>query len=398
MLSLSMIVRNEAGRIAACLASVADFVDEMVVLDTGSDDGTAAIAAACGARVHHAPWPGDFAPARNRALELVQGDWVLVLDADEQLLPEARAPLRQLMAEPDLLLITLLRQERGAVQSPYSSVSRLFRRLEGIGWSGRYHALVDGSVAERVAREPHWRVGHCPLPALVHDGYQPELLATGDKARRLRAAMEADRAQRPTDPYLCAKLGALDVSEGRRQRGVRLLQLGLRHCPANAHGERYELLTHLAIAQAPAQPAAAASLYRQALALPLDARLTLAARLNLAALLLEQGDLEGAEALCEEATAVAPEVGLGWYNLGLVRRRRGQLAAAIAAYRQALAREPQHAASHQNLAAALLLAGDIAGARQGFQEAIDLLETQGRVQEAAQLRSRAGAMVRLDNP
>jgi tetratricopeptide (TPR) repeat protein len=91
-------------------------------------------------------------------------------------------------------------------------------------------------------------------------------------------------------------------------------------------------------------------------------------------------------------------VGLGWYNLGLVRRRRGQLAAAIAAYRQALAREPQHAASHQNLAAALLLAGDIAGARQGFQEAIDLLETQGRVQEAAQLRSRAGAMVSLDNP
>ena len=85
-----MIVRNEAERLERCLASVAGFVDEMVVVDTGSDDATAAIAASCGAAVHHLPWPGDFAPARNHALDLAKGDWVLVLDADEWLRPEAR--------------------------------------------------------------------------------------------------------------------------------------------------------------------------------------------------------------------------------------------------------------------------------------------------------------------
>ena len=83
MLSLSMIVRDEAAQIEACLQSVQGFVDEMVVLDTGSTDNTIALAEAMGARVETMVWPGDFAPARNQALSTLQGNWVLVLDADE---------------------------------------------------------------------------------------------------------------------------------------------------------------------------------------------------------------------------------------------------------------------------------------------------------------------------
>ncbi len=249
--SLSMIVRNEAERLGRCLASVAGFVDEMVVLDTGSSDATVAIAEGCGAVVHHLPWPGDFAPARNEALRHVRGDWVLVLDADEQLRPEAREPLRQLLAKPDLLLVNLLRFERGARQSPYSSVSRLFRRHPAIRWSRPYHAMVDDSVLELLGREPHWRIADCDEPALVHDGYRPELLAAGDKAVRLRRAMESELERRPGDPYACAKLGSLEVSEGRCQRGIALLEQGLAHCPASAVAERYELLLHLAIARTP---------------------------------------------------------------------------------------------------------------------------------------------------
>ena len=135
MLSLSMIVRDEAAQIEACLRSVQGFADELVVVDTGSTDDTVARAQALGARVEQIPWPGDFAPARNQALQWVSGDWVLVLDADERLRPEAWAPLRALMAQPDVLLINLLRHERGAVQSPYSNVSRLFRRHPAIQWA-----------------------------------------------------------------------------------------------------------------------------------------------------------------------------------------------------------------------------------------------------------------------
>jgi len=396
MLSLSMIVRDEAAQIEACLRSVQGFADELVVVDTGSSDDTVARARALGARVEQIPWPGDFAPARNQALEWVSGDWVLVLDADERLRPEAMAPLRALMAQPDVLLINLLRQEVGSVQSPYSNVSRLFRRHPAIRWSRAYHSMVDDSVAELLQREPHWRIADCPEPALLHHGYRPELLAQGDKAQRLRAAMEAELERNPGDPYACAKLGSLEVAEGHRQRGIALLEQGLAQCPATAHPERYELLLHLALAQGPGQSDPAEALYRQALAVPLAPRLTLAARLNLAALLLERGAGEEAEALCQRATAVAPEIGLGWYNLGLIRRRLGNLGGALEAYREARRLQPEHPETHQNLAVALLLGGDIAGARASFRQAITLLGQLGRNDEARRLHQQAGELVKLE--
>jgi len=402
MLSLSMIVRNEAERLERCLASVAGFVDEMVLLDTGSSDATIAIAESCGAVVHQLPWPGDFAPARNEALRHVHGDWVLVLDADEWLLPEARQPLQALMAEPDLLLINLLRQELGASQSPYSNVSRLFRRHPAIHWSRPYHSMVDDSVLALLEKEPHWHLADCDVPALAHDGYRSDLLASGAKAERLRQAMEADLAAHAGDPYACAKLGSLEVSEGNRERGIALLQQGLARCPVNRHPERYELLLHLAIALSSGDPKPACQLYRQALELPLPPRLTLAARLNLAALLQnasgdESSTLEEACELCRQATAAAPELALGWLHLGLSERRCGRLPAAIVAYRSALERDPSQAAAQQNLAVALLLSGDVPGARTGFRRAIELLQQQNRGAEAEALKRQAGAMVKLED-
>ena len=396
MLSLSMIVRDEAERLAACLASVQGFVDEQVVVDTGSRDTTAAIARQHGATVHTIPWPGDFAPARNLALGWVSGDWVLVLDADEQLLPEAWEPLQQLMAQPDLLLINLLRFERGAKQSPYSRVSRLFRRHPDIRWSRPYHAMVDDSVLALCAKEPHWRIADCPQPALCHDGYRPELLSAGNKANRLRRAMEQELREHPGDPYASAKLAGLEISEGRLDRAQLLLRDGLAHCPEQAHPERYELLLHLAMAEAPAAPEQAISLYRQALALPLDPRLSFAAQLNLSALLLRQGESEAALALAEQAARSAPELATGWLNLGLIRRRQGAIAGALEAYATALECDPDHPETHQNLAVAQLLGGNIDAARASFRQAIQLLSLQGRHQEASRLRQQAGATIKLE--
>jgi tetratricopeptide (TPR) repeat protein len=256
--------------------------------------------------------------------------------------------------------------------------------------------MVDDSVLALLHQEPQWRIADCPIPALLHDGYRPELLAAGNKAARLRQAMEADLAARPGDPYACAKLGSLEVSEGQRQRGMALLELGLSNCPQDSHPERYELLLHLAIAQAESDPGQASQLYQAALQLPLPPRLTLAAQLNLAALLVEAGDAGAAAQLCEQATMAAPEVALGWYNLGIAERQRGQLPAATSAYRRALALDPSYAEAQQNLAVALLLSGDIEGARQGFRQAIGLLSQQGRTQEAQALQQQASTLVKLE--
>ncbi|QPN68435.1 uroporphyrinogen-III synthase [Synechococcus sp. CBW1006] len=401
-----MIVRDEAACLERCLASVRDFVDEMVVVDTGSTDDTVAIAERCGAVVHPITWPGDFAPARNRALEWVRGAWVLVLDADEVLLPEAIPALRQLMEQPDLLLINLLRREQGASQSPYSSVSRLFRRHPAIHWSQAYHSLVDDSVMALMAQEPHWRIADCPEPALLHDGYRPELLADGRKAQRLRQAMEQELRRKPGDPYACAKLGALEVSDGNTARGLSLLKQGLAQCPAEAVAERYELLLHLAIATAPSQPQRATTLYREALTQPLPARVRLAAFHNLAALLLQQAENAGPSAtpshlsealeLARAATGAAPELAPGWIQLGLIERRCGHLEAAAAAYRRAITCDSSQAGAHQNLGVVSLLMGDIPAAREGFRQAIALLTSQGKTSAAEALRQQASSLVKLE--
>ena len=395
MLSLSMIVRNEEARLAACLASVKGLADELVVVDTGSTDGTIAVAEAAGARVERIEWPGDFAPARNHAMDFLSGDWVLVLDADEQLRPEVIPSIKALMAQPDVLVINLLRYELGAAMAPYSNVSRLFRRHPGIRWSKPYHSMIDDSVQVLLEQETHWRIADCREPAILHDGYRPELLAGTDKAERLRQAMQSELERHPGDPYASAKLGGLLISDGQHQEAVALLRRALDQ-DSMQDGERYELLLHLALAVTPSEPGEAIALYRKALEISLDTRITLGARLNLAARLMEQGDLEEAINLTRIATQRAPEVALGWYNLGLMHRRRGDISAALQAYEQALQLDPDNAACHQNHAVALLMGGDIEGARQGFRNAIARLDHQGRTDEAQNLRQTAGQIVKLD--
>jgi glycosyltransferase involved in cell wall biosynthesis len=88
-ISLCMIVKDEAENLPRCLESVQDLVHECIVVDTGSTDATCDIATRYGARVHSFTWNNDFAAARNVSLDYATGDWVLVLDADEVLTPEA---------------------------------------------------------------------------------------------------------------------------------------------------------------------------------------------------------------------------------------------------------------------------------------------------------------------
>ena len=83
----------------------------MIVVDTGSTDETAALARECGAAVFPFAWRDDFAAAYNAALDQVTGDWVLCLDADEELLPESRVLVRELIQRPDAMAYYLQRQE-----------------------------------------------------------------------------------------------------------------------------------------------------------------------------------------------------------------------------------------------------------------------------------------------
>lgn len=103
-----MIVKNEEEHLEACLKSVQDLVDEMVLIDTGSSDGTIEIAKQFGAKVFHHPWEDDFSKARNLSLQYAQGSWVLVLDADEVISEADHVNIRKLISEEKHILYSLI--------------------------------------------------------------------------------------------------------------------------------------------------------------------------------------------------------------------------------------------------------------------------------------------------
>ena len=93
-ISACVIAKDEADRIGPCLESLA-FCDEIVVLDSGSTDGTQDLCRAAGARVIETDWPGWVAQ-KNRAVEAASHDWILSLDADERVDAELRAQVEAL--------------------------------------------------------------------------------------------------------------------------------------------------------------------------------------------------------------------------------------------------------------------------------------------------------------
>jgi len=99
-ISLHMIVRNAESKLGRTLNSVKSFVDEMIIVDTGSTDGTKAVAEMYGAQVFDYEWNDDFSAARNYALSKTTGDWVTWFDAGDVLTPESIARFEWIREQP----------------------------------------------------------------------------------------------------------------------------------------------------------------------------------------------------------------------------------------------------------------------------------------------------------
>jgi glycosyltransferase involved in cell wall biosynthesis len=150
MLSAVIIARDEEDRIESAIRSVA-FADEVVVLDSGSTDGTVARAEALGARVVRTDWPG-FVAQKNRALLEARGDWILSIDADERVTPALREGILS------------------ALRAPSAAGYRVPRRNHWLG-----HALAHGhwypDTKLRLARRERARwVGEDPHDRMEVDG------------------------------------------------------------------------------------------------------------------------------------------------------------------------------------------------------------------------------------
>lgn len=383
-LSLCMIVKNEESALPECLNSVKDVVDEMVVMDTGSTDRTVEIAQRFGAKVPYFEWINDFSAARNEALKYVQGEWVLVLDADEVLNSEIVPQIQQAMSDKNNLVINLIRQEVGAAQSPYSLISRLFRNHLEVKFSRPYHAIIDDQVTKLLTKETHWKVVEMNQVAIFHYGYRPDIVASLDKYTTARKAMEGFFAKHPNDPYVCSKLGGLYLQIGQEKEGLKLLKQGLKSNQAGVH-VLFELHYHLGNAYAYQQNFdQAIKHYQKAISQPILPKLKLGAYNNLGSLLKEAGDLQNAQKAYETALKIDPSFAVSYYNLGMLLKAMGKFVEAIAAYQQAIKLNPNYASAYQNLGVVLLKIGAFPDSIEAFKQAITLHQSQNS-QEAQRL-------------
>jgi tetratricopeptide (TPR) repeat protein len=225
-LTACLITRNEIDSLPRCLKSIRPVADQIIVVDTGSTDGTREAARRLGAEVHDLPWSDDFAAARNAAIERAACDWVLIMDADEQLPPGSAAQLRELLARPPQAAVCQL-----LTYAPSSTPARagldlvghlrLFRRGLGIHFQGAIHEqlvdregrLIDSAVATGIV--------------VHHHGYLESREAVAERGERNLRLLSARAEAEPDNAYVLFHLGHAQLASGEAEAGVSALRRAL---------------------------------------------------------------------------------------------------------------------------------------------------------------------------
>ncbi len=178
-LSVCMIVRDEEAVLERCLRSVKAVADEIIMVDTGSKDRSMEIACGYGANVYEHPWRDNFSLHRNQSLEYATGDWILVIDADEELLfrdgltpKDFKSFLKNFPNDCDAISTHLLDFRHGKLVSLHNT-TRFHRR-----GAGRYEGIVHNQwVCDGLA-------GFSPQMAIKHYGYEADSLTRQAKLGR----------------------------------------------------------------------------------------------------------------------------------------------------------------------------------------------------------------------
>ncbi|MEW6387021.1 MAG: glycosyltransferase [Thermodesulfobacteriota bacterium] len=282
-LSLCLIVRDESRNLPRSLAPLMAYVDEAVVVDTGSQDGTPELAASWGARVFHFPWQDDFSQARNFSLDQAECDWIMWLDADNRLPEEDARQLKSLVQRPReaILWATEIVEPGGGRLWQ----KRLFPRLPQIRFRYRVH--------EQLCHPPDLAQVLTPV-RIYHWGYE-DRRARQNKSQRNLAYLLLELAERPDDFYVHYHLArhyffASKFSEA-------LVHLGKVLATPELAAQNPEIPRHARILSAQCR-----------------------GRL---------GDPAGAARELEEVAGQYPDYGLAWFHLGMHRFGAGDLEGAV---------------------------------------------------------------------
>jgi tetratricopeptide (TPR) repeat protein len=209
-ISLAMIVKNESRCLARCLQSARWIVEEIVIADTGSTDSTIEIAREFGARISNFEWIADFSAARNFAINLATGDWILILDADEWVGENLTKEIPEFVcgasAVGRLKVVSEFRRNNQLFRSQ-CFIPRLFPR--GAHFEGRIHEQLVSPLSRADLQGELW-----------HDGY----LEPQKKADRNVKLIAGELKRDPNNVYYLYQLALEYNSIGQPEKAFECLQ------------------------------------------------------------------------------------------------------------------------------------------------------------------------------
>jgi hypothetical protein len=340
-LSVCLLTRDDEARLDRVLQSVAGVADEVIVADTGSSDGTAALARKSGARVVDVAWDDDFAQAHNQALAAAGGDWILWLNPDEELDAASRPALASCLGQGEALawFVRVWEFPRPDLSSHTETVQpRLFRNGRDARFRGRLHPHFDPPLEELAQR--HGRKLGTAAVCIRHHAYLSTL--TEDKLRWAARLLEKELRDRPGQLHYLIEYGRtlLNLKDARghevlAQAATQVLQAAAAPvAPTPTVGELFEyIFTTPEAANNPLSYEQAKELvWRWFPATPpvlwaLASAEIRGGRFTEAIPLLERLIQIGATGHYDRAAAFEPNIlgGLAWQHLGICYTRLGDL-------------------------------------------------------------------------
>lgn len=203
-LSLCMIVKDEEDHIGKCLNSIKDVVDEMIIVDTGSSDRTVEICKSFGAQVVDFPWNGSFSDARNYGLDRATGDWILWLDADEEVDSSDVYKLRDALYCDDYLLSIHLINYYGDLPDSNKTFdiahTRLFRNHKGFKFLNKIHEMLNVNEVLTI-KDNIQTIKTIPIK-VYHYGYLDPVNENKKKFERNLEMLKKEVAQKDHSPWI----------------------------------------------------------------------------------------------------------------------------------------------------------------------------------------------------
>lgn len=226
-LSLCMIARDSSRTLPDCLGSICPWVDELIVVDTGSTDRTREIAADFGAKVFDFPWCDDFSAARNESLRHATGDWLFWMDSDDTISPANGEQLRKLTDQPlENAPIAYVLQVHcpGPVGSTDLTIVdhvKMFRNDARLRFEGRIHEQILPAI-KRIGCRIEWTDIY-----VTHSGSEHSPEARRQKQERDLRLLELELSEHPNHPFVLFNLGMTFADMDEPKRAVDYLKQSL---------------------------------------------------------------------------------------------------------------------------------------------------------------------------